>query len=376
MTATLPLPLTDHSRLRRRVTVLAENRPAVYRMLDATGRVIYVGKAKHLRNRLLSYFRARFPEDKQARILNAAADIAWDEMPSEFAALLGELRQIRRYRPAFNVRMNRARRIGFVKVSPGPAPRIYVGGSAGPEGTLHYGPFTGTARLKQGIRTLNDLLALRDCALKMPMAFPEQGDLFGQGQHALCIRHELRHCTGPCAGLVTEAEYRARVDLAVAFLEARSIGPLDRVVAEMTRAADENCFELAAWWRGKFEDLEWLLSAVTRSRAAVAALSFIYLDPGTYGDDRAYIINHATVRAAAPVPRTPIEHEAFRALVREHSQWRPDPGAQPVAAVDEMLLVLHWFRRRPGALARTVSFAEWLERDASPTAADSRAAPC
>jgi excinuclease ABC subunit C len=67
---------------------LAENRPAVYRMIDPAGRVIYVGKAKRLRNRVLSYFRARYPEDKAARILHAAKTIEWDYVPSEFAAYL------------------------------------------------------------------------------------------------------------------------------------------------------------------------------------------------------------------------------------------------------------------------------------------------
>jgi excinuclease ABC subunit C len=360
MTAALPLPLTDQTRLRRRVRALAENRPAVYRMLDPSGRVIYVGKAKRLRNRLLTYFRARYPDDKQARILNAAANIEWDDVPSEFAALLGELRQIQLYRPVFNVRMNRSRRIGFVKVSPGPAPKIYVGSTPGPEGTMHYGPFTGIRRLRESIRALNDLLGLRDCALRMPMAFPEQGDLFSSSQHALCIRHELRQCAGPCAALVSERDYQSRVRAALAFLEAKAIAPLDRVVDEMTRASERDDFELAAWWRGKFEHLEWLLSASSRSRAAVAALTFVYLDPGTYGDDRAYILNNATVRASAPAPRTPIESEAFRALVAQHAQWSPTAGAVPYEAIDEMLLVLQWFRRRPGAFSRTVSFDEWL----------------
>jgi len=346
---------------------LADNRPAVYRMLDPTGKVIYVGKAKRLRARLLSYFRAGYPEDKQARILNAAADIQWVEAPSEFAALLGELRQIQRYRPVFNVRMNRGRRVGFVKISTGAAPKIYVGSTPGTEGTRHYGPFTSVGRLKEAIKTLNDLLGLRDCGLRMPMAFPEQGDLFRSGQRALCMRYELGQCSAPCASLVSESDYRDRLAAAAAFLEARAIEPLDRVVGEMTRASERGEFEVAAWWRSKFENLEWLLSATTRSRAAVSALSFVYMDPGTFGDDRAYIVNHATVRGSAPVPRTPIERAAFRALVADQARWQPTPGAVSGALVDEMLLVLQWFRRRPGALRHTVSFDEWLACDPGPT---------
>ena len=74
----LPLPATDLEQLRDRVRALAENRPAVYQMVDATGRVLYVGKAKRLRTRLLSYFRAHYPDEKAGRILYSAYDIRWN----------------------------------------------------------------------------------------------------------------------------------------------------------------------------------------------------------------------------------------------------------------------------------------------------------
>ena len=92
----LALPLCDLEWLKRRVTNFSEDRPGVYRMIAPDGRVVYVGKAKKVRSRLLSYFRAPYPEDKAARILYAAADIEWDYVSSEFAALLKELRLIKR----------------------------------------------------------------------------------------------------------------------------------------------------------------------------------------------------------------------------------------------------------------------------------------
>ncbi|MBI2071715.1 MAG: nucleotide excision repair endonuclease, partial [Gemmatimonadetes bacterium] len=159
----LALPLTDLEPLRGRVAALAENRPGVYRMLDAGGRVLYVGKAKRLRPRLLSYFRAADTDEKAGRILRAAADIEWEYQPSEFAACLAELRLIRRFRPPFNVHMDRTRRVAFIKVSGGPAPKIFVSRAAASDGMAHYGPFVGPGRLIEAVRVLNDLLGLRDC---------------------------------------------------------------------------------------------------------------------------------------------------------------------------------------------------------------------
>src|ERR1700736_4533138 len=77
----------------------AADRPGIYRMLSSEGEVLYVGKSKSVRSRLMSYFRCAYPEDKGARILRAAESIEWDYTPSEFAALLQELRLIKRYRP-------------------------------------------------------------------------------------------------------------------------------------------------------------------------------------------------------------------------------------------------------------------------------------
>jgi excinuclease ABC subunit C len=356
----LALPLTDLEPLRRRVAALAEHRPAVYRMLDGRGRVIYVGKAKRLRTRLLSYFRAADTDEKAGRILRAAADIEWEYQPSEFAACLAELRQIRRFRPPFNLHMNRTRRVGFIKISGGPAPRIFVSRAAPSDGMAHYGPFVGPGRLLEAVRVLNDLLGLRDCALDMPIHYAEQADLFGPAGRAACPRYDFGTCTGPCGGLVSEAEYRRRVGVAVAFLEGRAIAPLDRAIEEMTGLSQANEFERAARWRDRFEALEWLLAATVRARAAVEALTFVYTDPGAFGDARAYVICRAVVRASAPAPHSPIEREAFQALVAQYAVSAPAPASIPTDAIDETLLMLSWFRRHPAALRRTVPLRTWL----------------
>ncbi len=359
-TRLLALPAADLAQLRAKVRALAENRPAVYEMVDSTGRILYVGKAKNLRTRLLCYFRAEYPADKAARILYAAHDIRWTYVPSEFAALLTELRRIRRYRPHFNYKFNRTRRSVLIKVSGGPAPRVHSGGTIQAGDERVYGPYRSMGRTDEAVRTLNDLLGIRDCAANMPIVFSGQEDLFGAGRRAGCPRHEFGFCGGPCAGFIAEWEYRQRVETAVAFLEGRTIQPIDRVVSEMTKAAAESRFELAARWRERFEQLEWLLAATSRARSALDLLTFVYRDTGARGDDHAYVVRQGMVRSSYPWPETPIEQEAFRAVVTEEAA-RPQPitGALPLDSVDEILLVHSWFRVHPDALRRTTAYADW-----------------
>ncbi|CAN5797987.1 hypothetical protein BH24GEM1_BH24GEM1_03750 [soil metagenome] len=357
----VPLPATDLPRLRERVRARAENRPAVYRMLDAEGRIIYVGKAKQLRTRLLSYFRAEYPDDKAARILYASHDLAWDYTPSEFSAYLGELRQIKQYRPHFNYRGNLTRRAVFIKISRGPAPRVYAGETVTRDDARCYGPFRSLGRTVEAVRTLNDLLGLRDCAATMPIVFSGQGDLFGATRQAACMRHEFGSCSGPCAGFVAQREYRARLATAIAFLEGRTIQPIDRVVGGMQEASEADRFELAVRWREKFEHLEWLLAATSRARTAVDLLTFVYRDPGTYGDDRVYLIRRGVVRATFADPKTPIETEAFRAAVSaELATADSIPGPLPLESVDEILLLMSWFRAHPDALRHTKPLEAWV----------------
>ena len=132
-----------------------------------------------MRTRLLTHFRAEYPHDKSARMIAEAADVAWDYEPSEFAACLTELRLIKRWRPRYNVAMKRdARHYAFVRLSPGPAPKLHVvRGSQGSDAATYFGPFHGARQLDEALRELNDAMGLRDCALDTRMHFADQVEL-------------------------------------------------------------------------------------------------------------------------------------------------------------------------------------------------------
>jgi excinuclease ABC subunit C len=191
-------------RLRERVRE-AQNRPGTYRMLSEGGEIVYVGKSKQVRTRLLSYLRADDGE-KAHRILRDTHELAWDYEPSEFAALLRELELIKRHRPRFNVQHKRDGRYSFLKLSPGAAPKLFVVGAVTDDDASYFGPFRGGRRIVEAVRELNDLLGLRDCALGTPMRFADQPDLFAFQATPRCHRADLKLCAAPCAGLCSQAE--------------------------------------------------------------------------------------------------------------------------------------------------------------------------
>ncbi len=357
--------------LRARVRTEAQRRPGVYQFLDAAGGVFYVGKAKDLRSRLLSYFTAAWPDTKASQLIRAAAAITWRYVPSEFAALLEEQRLIARLRPFSNVRGTRTlRRMVFIKVTAGAAPKLKVTELTTDRAARYFGPFQSEGRTADGVRVLSDLLRLRDCAQDRSLAYEGQADLFGAAPlQPGCIRHELGTCLGPCAARCTSAAYRKAVKAALDFLEGRSVAPMGRILEAMSEASEARDYERAAHWRDKMEAFEDLFAAISRLRAATDALSFVYgvrdrTPPALGGghDDRVYLIHRGVVRAEAAWPRTPIEREAFGAAV-EHLRTLPRglPVARTAPEMDQVALVTSWFRQNPDEYDATTPFEEWTE---------------
>ena len=324
-------------------------------MLAADGEILYVGKSKQLRTRLLSYLRA--PEGEKAhRIVRDAATLSWDYAPSEFAALLAELELIKRFRPRFNVQHKRDRRYSFLKLAPGAAPKLYVVTAVADDPATYYGPFRGGARIAQAVRELNDVLGLRDCPLGTPMRFADQADLFAHALTPRCHRSELRLCIGPCAALCTEREYLGRVTLARAFLAGDADEPLRWLDERMQRASERWEFEYAAALRDRSRRLEALREEFARLREALENLCFLYPVSGHDGDDRVYLIRRGTIRAAVPQPRTSAERRRLLRLSAE-CFGAPEPTSAVVAKhqVDEILLIARWFRAHPEEMERTVA---------------------
>jgi excinuclease ABC subunit C len=343
--------------MRDHVRANAANAPGVYRMIAGDGEVVYVGKAKRLRARLLSYFRAAYPQDKGARIIRETLWVEWEYVPSEFSALLTEMRLIKRFRPRLNVALKRdARHFAFIKLTRSAAPKLLVvRAPSGDDSAIYYGPFRGARQLGESLRELNDVLGLRDCRLTQPITYADQPELFHHAPRTPgCIRLEIGRCLGPCAGACTAAAYQERVRMARAFLDGTHDAPIERLRAEMTASAERLEFERAASLRDKLGRVEDLRAQFERLRFAVESLSFRYDVPGVDGDDRVYLIRRGRVRGEMTAPRSRTERRALAELVSQvFGASEPKTGRVPTHEIDELMLLSSWFRTHPEELRRT-----------------------
>ena len=323
----------------------APKRPGVYAMLDQLGRVIYVGKAKRLRVRLLSYFRGKGADPKAARILRRTRFIVWEHATDEFAALLRELELIQRFRPRFNViGQPGRRRYVYLTVGQSPATIALSASPKGEEGTT-FGPFVSRGRVQSVVRRLLDRYRLRDCPSTVRMVYAGDASLFEAPPPApQCLRHDLNLCLGPCAGRCTARTYESSVRQMKAFLSGRDRSLLDEVKAEMAAASEALHYERAAHARDKLADFTWLDERLAQLQKARERATNLYPVVGHDGRTTWYVIDRGQVVSAtiADGPGPP-----------GHLLTTPkSPLITTDRSVDSVLLVASWFRKNAAERSR------------------------
>jgi excinuclease ABC subunit C len=341
---TVPAP-PPPDQLRADVRARAENRPGVYRMLGPRGEVLYVGKSVRVRTRLLSYFRS--PRgDKAAEIVSHTHHVDWEYVPSEFAALLLEMRLILAHRPVYNVQHKRNRAFCFLKLTREAASRVRVAFEVRDDGSWYAGPFRGVGRMREVAREVADLLELRDCAARTPMRFADQLDLFGREETPLCLRADLGRCLAPCAGRCTRTEYRARTEVARRFLLGDAEAPLNRLRQRLEAAAERLQFEYAATLRDRLVRLELARDELAERRGAIDALTFVYQPEALHGDAQVYVVRRGLVSAELTAPCNAHERAQVAARASALFHRAPRDDLRPAQAA-EILLLARWFRLHP-----------------------------
>ena len=213
------------------------NAPGVYIMHDASGKVIYVGKAVILKNRVRSYFRPASQVSPKVRAINAhVASIETIVTASEMEALILECNLIKKYRPRYNIDLKDDKTYPYLKITVGEAyPRMVLTRRVLKDGARYYGPFADAGALRDTMKLIRTMFPLRHCRnlnAKRP-----------------CLQYHLHRCLAPCTGKVPVSEYRQLVDSVLLLLDGKVAQLEKELTAKMQEASDRLEFEAAARYR-------------------------------------------------------------------------------------------------------------------------------
>ena len=220
-------------------------KPGVYRMIGADGEVLYVGKAKSLKNRVGQYAQGRGHTNAIYRMIHQTVSMEIVVTATETEALLLETNMIKRLRPRYNVLMRDDKSFPFIAIRTDHATPVLQKhrGAKSFKGKF-YGPFASAGAVNRTLNTLQKAFLLRSCS-----------DSTFSGRTRPCMLYQIKRCSAPCTGLVNEAEYAALVKDSMDFLEGRSVELQDRLAVEMRESAEKLEFEHAARLRNRIRAL-------------------------------------------------------------------------------------------------------------------------
>ncbi len=226
----------------REKTAQLTTSPGVYLMKDDKGGIIYIGKAKNLRNRVTSYFRVSADHTpKVAKMVSHVWDYDFIVTDSEYEALLLECSLIKQHKPHYNILLKDDKGYHYIKISKEAYPRI-TAEKQKTDNALYIGPYTGGFVTKSTVEEVNAVFRLPTCTKKFPQ-------MFRKGRP--CLNYHIQRCMGVCQGQISQSAYEEIIAQAVAYIRSGSTASVERMEAEMEQAAEQLDFEKAAILRDR-----------------------------------------------------------------------------------------------------------------------------
>lgn len=239
--------------------------PGVYFMRDKTGKIIYIGKAKALRNRVSSYFRSVEKHlEKVYKMVENVEDFDTIVTDTEFEALVLECSMIKQHAPKYNILLKDDKGYSYIKITPPPFSRIQaVLQREEGDGCTYLGPYISSFVVRQTVEETNKIFMLPICSRKFPAEM-------GKGRP--CLNYHIKQCMGVCRGKISAAEYAGVIEEAVEFIKGGSTGAVEKLEKEMTAAAETLDFEKAARYRDRLQAIKKITERqkVVSSKAADA----------------------------------------------------------------------------------------------------------
>jgi excinuclease ABC subunit C len=225
--------------------------PGVYQFKDSTGKVIYVGKAKNLKNRVKSYFIKTQPTNPKINALvSKISDVEVIVTPSEVEALILEANLIKKLKPRYNVSLRDDKSYPYIVITNEPFPRVFSTRRIKSDGSRYFGPYTDAYSLKQTLKLIRDVFMVRSCKYYI------DDEVIRRKKIKVCLDYHIKKCGGPCEGLVSREEYNKMIEQVAQLLNGKIDKLVEHLREQMEKLAQELRFEEAAVLRDKIKALE------------------------------------------------------------------------------------------------------------------------
>lgn len=311
-------------------------RPGVYLMIDANDRVLYVGKAKSLRDRVASYYSQPLGYTrKMDGLIEAIARIEHEETGSELVALLLESQLIRRYQPPYNRVMRNSESYPYIRIDPtNPWPHLRLAKQRRPDGARYFGPYRNRQTARDAIDLLNRRFGLRSCS---------RGFKTAKSYGNPCLELDLHRCSGPCVGRAVADEYRAGVNAVIGLLDLDRNDVILALESELAAASETLQFERAQRLRRELETLRRLRTEQESLAALGQQRPYVIVQPGTMPNMVQLLLiieGRWWAQSSASPNDTQLVEERLRAAWRRYL----DVGIDPIdhAGVDEANIIARW----------------------------------
>ena len=224
--------------------------PGVYRYYDKKGEILYVGKAKNLKNRVLSYFNKSQIGYKTQMMVSKIVRLETTVVNSEYDALLLENNLIKEYQPFYNILLKDDKSYPWICIKKEPFPRIFLTRNVIKDGSEYYGPYAKVKQAKTLIEVIKNIYKLRTCSLNLA---PEKIE---EGKYKVCLEYHIKNCAGPCEGLESEEEYAQKLNAIRGIIKGEFKEAREYLEAEMYNYAAKLEFENAQQSKEKLQILE------------------------------------------------------------------------------------------------------------------------
>ena len=226
------------------------SKPGVYQFKNDKDQVIYVGKARNLKNRVRSYFHSNVTNAKTEALVKKINDVELVVTDSEIEALVLENNLIKELKPRYNIDLKDDKSFPFIKITNEPFPQVYSTRRVIKDGSKYFGPYTSVKSMKAALRMINQIFKIRSCKYDI------NEETIAKKKYKVCLDYHIKKCDGPCEGLVSEKDYKDMVQEVVKVIRGKTDDLIKELEVKMETAASQTEFEKAAETRDKIEQLK------------------------------------------------------------------------------------------------------------------------